>query len=82
VPGAAAEVAGQVVQLFAAPFRVGEHELTVSASIGVVERRAADTTYDDLVHAADLRMRQAKARGLASWIAVDLDRACAAVRMG
>jgi diguanylate cyclase (GGDEF)-like protein/PAS domain S-box-containing protein len=82
VPGAAAEVAAQVMQLLADPFRVGEHELKVSASISVVERRAADTTYEDLLRAATLRIRRAKASGRARWIAVDLDRACAAVRMG
>src|SRR6266516_3023578 len=49
VPGATAEVAGQVVQLLIAPIPVGGDELTVSARIGVVERVAAETTGTDLL---------------------------------
>jgi diguanylate cyclase (GGDEF)-like protein len=80
IPGAVVEVAGQVLQLLAAPFRVGEHEMRVLASIGVVERTVADTSRADLLHAADLGMRRARTGDRAHWIAVDLDRARAVVR--
>jgi diguanylate cyclase (GGDEF)-like protein/PAS domain S-box-containing protein len=80
VPGTAAEVAGHLLQVLAAPFRLGEHELRISASIGVVERAVAETTYEDLLRAADLRMRRAKTAGKARWSAVDLDTARPAPR--
>jgi GGDEF domain-containing protein len=81
VPGAAAEVAGQVVGLLTAPFRVGEHDLCAPTSISVVERRVGETTYADLLScAADLRMRQARSGDPARWMAVDLDCARALVR--
>jgi diguanylate cyclase (GGDEF)-like protein len=80
VPGTAARVAGHLLQVLAAPFRLGEHELRISASIGVVERPAAETSYEDLLRAADQRMRRAKATGKARWSAVDLDTARPAPR--
>jgi diguanylate cyclase (GGDEF)-like protein len=79
-PGAAAEVAGHLLQVLGAPFLIGEHELRISASIGVVERPAAETSYEDLLRAADQRMRRAKAGGKARWSAVDLDTARPAPR--
>ncbi len=80
VQGTAADVAGQLLQMLAAPFAVGEHELRISASIGVVEGVASETTYEDLLRAADQRMRRAKAGGKARWSAVDRDGARPAPR--
>jgi diguanylate cyclase (GGDEF)-like protein len=81
-PGAAVQVAGQMVHLLADPFQVGGQELIVSASVGVVERTAAETTCADLLAgAADLRTRMSKAGDRGRWMAVDLDRARAVVRM-
>jgi diguanylate cyclase (GGDEF)-like protein/PAS domain S-box-containing protein len=45
------------------PFRIGDHELTISASIGVVERAVAEANIADLVKAADTTMSWAKAAG-------------------
>ncbi len=81
IPGAIAELGGRVLQVLTAPFPVGGHEVSVSARISVVERAAGETTHEDLMNAADRGMRQARARHLAHWMAVDLDRACALVRM-
>jgi hypothetical protein len=48
----------------------------------VVERVAAETTYEELLHAAELRMRHGRSGPRAGWIAVDLDHATAMVRVG
>jgi diguanylate cyclase (GGDEF)-like protein len=81
LPGAAARVAGDLLHLLATPFPTGGRELAVAANIGVVERVAAETTYEDLLHAVDLRMRQGRTSPQAGWIAVDLDHAKAMVRV-
>jgi diguanylate cyclase (GGDEF)-like protein len=56
------------------PALVGGHELTVSASIGVVERPVADTSPSDLMRAADVTLRWAKASGKGRWALFDPER--------
>jgi diguanylate cyclase (GGDEF)-like protein len=73
-PGAAATIADQVMRAFAVPFRVGEHEVRVSASIGVVERPIAGTGPVELLKAADTTMYRAKNAGKGRWAAFDPDR--------
>ncbi|MCX4470935.1 bifunctional diguanylate cyclase/phosphodiesterase [Micromonospora sp. NBC_01655] len=56
------------------PALVDGHELTVSASIGIVERPVAGTTPVDLMRAADSTLHWAKAAGGARWSLFDADR--------
>ncbi|WBB79960.1 bifunctional diguanylate cyclase/phosphodiesterase [Micromonospora sp. WMMD882] len=56
------------------PAVVDGHELTVSASIGIVERPVADATPSDLMRAADSTLHWAKAAGGARWELFDADR--------
>ncbi|MBO4209596.1 putative bifunctional diguanylate cyclase/phosphodiesterase [Micromonospora echinofusca] len=53
---------------------VDGHELTVSASIGIVERPVAGTTPGDLMRAADITLHWAKGAGGAQWALFDPDR--------
>jgi diguanylate cyclase (GGDEF)-like protein len=73
-PGAAATIADQVTGALAAPFRLGEHEVRVSASIGVVERPLAATGPAELLRAADVTMYRAKKAGKGRWTMFDQDR--------
>jgi diguanylate cyclase (GGDEF)-like protein len=71
VPGAAVAIADQVMRVLGAPFRVGGHEVRVSASIGVVERPIAATGPAELLRAADLTMYRAKNAGKGRWALFD-----------
>jgi diguanylate cyclase (GGDEF)-like protein len=73
-PGAAVAIADQVMRALATPFRVGEKELRVSASIGVVERPVDATAPAELMRAADLTMYRAKVAGKGRWTLCDQDR--------
>jgi diguanylate cyclase (GGDEF)-like protein len=72
-PGTAIQVAGDVLRALERPFSVGAHKLRVSASIGVVEKPAAATSPTELLWAADLTMRRAKAGGKGRWTLFDAD---------
>jgi diguanylate cyclase (GGDEF)-like protein/PAS domain S-box-containing protein len=69
-----AALADKVLAAMAAPIRVGKHELTVTTSIGVVERPVADTNPEDLLQAADITMYRAKANGKARYAMFDQNR--------
>ncbi|MEU7997148.1 bifunctional diguanylate cyclase/phosphodiesterase [Micromonospora sp. NPDC049060] len=56
------------------PVLVDGHELSVSASIGIVEREVAGTSPGDLMRAADSTLHWAKAAGGARWALYDADR--------
>ncbi|MFE9652261.1 putative bifunctional diguanylate cyclase/phosphodiesterase [Micromonospora sp. NPDC006431] len=56
------------------PALVEGHELTVSASIGIVERQVAGTTPMELMREADSTLHWAKAAGGARWSVFDADR--------
>ena len=56
-------VADAVLDSFDEPFKIDGHELLISASVGVVERRTEGTTIADLVKAADTTLSWAKAAG-------------------
>ena len=64
-------LAARVVDALAAPFPLADSRLTVRASIGVVERAAADADPADLIRAAELTMYRAKADGRGSWASYD-----------
>jgi EAL domain-containing protein (putative c-di-GMP-specific phosphodiesterase class I) len=69
-----AALADEVLAVMAAPIRVGDHELTVTTSIGVVERPVADTNPADLMQAADITLYRAKAEGKARYAMFDQHR--------
>jgi diguanylate cyclase (GGDEF)-like protein len=56
------------------PALIDGHELTVSASIGIVERPVAGATPVDLMRAADATLHWAKADGGARWALFDAER--------
>ncbi|MFR9778791.1 putative bifunctional diguanylate cyclase/phosphodiesterase [Micromonospora sp. MS34] len=68
------EVAEAALAAVGEPALVDGHELTVSASIGIVERPAAGTSPMELMRAADSTLHWAKAAGGARWSVFDADR--------
>ncbi|WP_458243965.1 putative bifunctional diguanylate cyclase/phosphodiesterase [Streptomyces sp. MAI_2237] len=69
-----AELAESVLKAVQAPFDLADRRLSVSASIGVVERHAAGTTPTALMQAADTTLYWAKADGKARWTLFDPER--------
>jgi diguanylate cyclase (GGDEF)-like protein len=69
-----AELAESVLEAIQAPFDIAGRRLSVSASIGVVERRAAGTTPTALMQAADTTLYWAKADGKSRWTLFDPER--------
>ncbi|MER5445783.1 EAL domain-containing protein [Streptomyces sp. NPDC002766] len=69
-----AELAESVLKAVQAPFDLAGRRLSVSASIGVVERHAAGTTPTALMQAADTTLYWAKADGKARWTLFDPER--------
>jgi diguanylate cyclase (GGDEF)-like protein/PAS domain S-box-containing protein len=67
-------IAEDVVEALTRPVRIGGHELTVTASIGIVERPVAGTTSADLVRDADITQYWAKADGKGRWRVYDPER--------
>jgi diguanylate cyclase len=70
----AIKVADRVIAAFGEPFRVDDHDLPITASIGIVERPVAGTDETDVMRAADITLHWAKADGKARWRAFDADR--------
>ncbi|GAA2037501.1 putative bifunctional diguanylate cyclase/phosphodiesterase [Polymorphospora rubra] len=64
-------VAEAALSAVARPVRIGEHQLAVSASIGIVERPVVDTDPADLMKAADTTLYWAKADGRGRWAVFD-----------
>lgn len=69
-----AELAEAVLKALQEPFDLSGQRLSVSASIGVVERHVADTTSTGLMQAADTTLYWAKADGKARWTLFDPER--------
>ncbi|MFE6225280.1 MULTISPECIES: EAL domain-containing protein [unclassified Streptomyces] len=69
-----ADLAGSVLRALERPFDLGGQRLSVSASIGVVERAAAGATATCLMQAADTTLYWAKADGKARWTLFDPER--------
>jgi len=57
-----------------APVQLGAHEITVSASVGVVERAAHTTSAAELMKAADTTLYTAKSAGKNRWALFDADK--------
>ncbi|WP_308364653.1 EAL domain-containing protein [Streptomyces sp. ISL-86] len=69
-----ADLARSVLTAVQEPFDLAGQRLSVSASIGVVERAAADTSATALMQAADTTLYWAKADGKARWTLFDPER--------
>ncbi|MCX5201010.1 EAL domain-containing protein [Streptomyces sp. NBC_00237] len=69
-----AELAQTVLTALQQPFDLAGQRLSVSASIGVVERSAAGTTATGLMQAADTTLYWAKADGKGRWTLFDPER--------
>ena len=69
-----ADLAESVLKAVQAPFDLAGQRVSVSASIGVVERHAAGTTPTALMQAADTTLYWAKADGKARWTLFDPER--------
>ncbi|WP_425276392.1 putative bifunctional diguanylate cyclase/phosphodiesterase [Streptomyces carpinensis] len=69
-----ADLAESVLTVLQAPFEIFGRRLSVSASIGVVERQTAGTSATALMQAADTTLYWAKADGRARWTLFDPER--------
>jgi diguanylate cyclase (GGDEF)-like protein/PAS domain S-box-containing protein len=72
-------VAKAVLAALAKPVPVGDHQLSVGASVGVLERTVATTTPMAAVRAADLTLYRAKEEGRGRWVLFDPGRNARAV---
>ncbi|MGW2698611.1 putative bifunctional diguanylate cyclase/phosphodiesterase [Streptomyces sp. NPDC001340] len=69
-----ADLAESALKALEAPFDLAGQRLSLTASIGVVERHAAGTTATGLMQAADTTLHWAKADGKARWTLFDPER--------
>ncbi|CAL9563314.1 hypothetical protein SUDANB105_04670 [Streptomyces sp. enrichment culture] len=69
-----ADLAESVLTALQEPFDLSGQRLSLSASIGVIERQAAGTTATGLMQAADTTLYWAKADGKARWTLFDPER--------
>ncbi|MFI2200728.1 putative bifunctional diguanylate cyclase/phosphodiesterase [Streptomyces sp. NPDC020192] len=69
-----ADLAESALKSLEAPFDLAGQHLSLTASIGVVERHAAGTTATGLMQAADTTLYWAKADGKARWTLFDPER--------
>lgn len=68
------DIADRVLDSLTAPVRIDGHELSVSASIGLVEREINGTTSADLMRDSDITLYWAKADGKSRWALYDPER--------
>ncbi|MEN3583279.1 EAL domain-containing protein [Streptomyces sp. ZYX-F-203] len=69
-----ADLAESVLDALQEPFDLSDRRLSVTASVGVVERRVTGTTPTALMQAADTTLYWAKADGRARWTLFDPER--------
>ncbi|MFE3205669.1 putative bifunctional diguanylate cyclase/phosphodiesterase [Embleya sp. NPDC059237] len=67
-------VAEGVLAALREPFRIRGHDLTVTASIGVVERSITDAFPEEILRTADITLDWAKSDGRGRWTVFDADR--------
>ncbi|RRO13294.1 EAL domain-containing protein [Saccharopolyspora rhizosphaerae] len=70
----AVEIADRVLAAIDEPVRIDGHELTVSASIGIVEREVDGQTAAELMRDADVTLYWAKSDGKNRWAQFDPER--------
>lgn len=71
-PQDAVIVAERLLESFAAPYLLGEHEVYSSASIGVVTSDNCDADAEDVVRDADTAMYEAKLAGKSQYVVFDV----------
>jgi predicted signal transduction protein with EAL and GGDEF domain len=71
---AAAELAQTVLDAFARPFDIHGHQLSVTASIGVLAGRTDHSSAEELLQATDTTMHWAKAAGRGRYAVFDAER--------
>ena len=64
-------LASDVVTSIERPFRIGQHRIGLTASVGIVERLAAGAQAADLVKDADSALYRAKVEGPGRWAVYD-----------
>lgn len=67
-------LAERIIAAFAVPVRIGGHRLSVSASIGLVERAVVGTTPAETMRDADVTLYWAKADGKNRWASYNSER--------
>jgi PAS domain S-box-containing protein/diguanylate cyclase (GGDEF)-like protein len=67
-------LAEQILGCLEEPVRIGGHRLSVSASIGIVERAVADSTPAETMRDADITLHWAKIDGKRRWACYDRER--------
>jgi diguanylate cyclase len=70
----ALKVADATLAALGEPVHIDGHEITVGASIGIVERPVAGTSPSDLMRAADMTLHWAKKSGKGRWALFDAER--------
>jgi diguanylate cyclase (GGDEF)-like protein len=64
-------VADQIQQALVVPFRIADHDLYISASIGIAQSTIGYSCADEMLRDADIAMYHAKARGKACYEVFD-----------
>jgi diguanylate cyclase (GGDEF)-like protein/PAS domain S-box-containing protein len=67
-------LAERILAALVEPISVGDHHLSISASIGIVESEVATTTPATLVKSADVTLYWAKSDGRGRWATFDAER--------
>lgn len=70
-PGDALEVAERLLEVLAAPFKLGNHDVVSTASIGIVVGDASYERAEDALRDADTAMYEAKHAGKACYVVFD-----------
>ena len=73
-PAELTTLAETLLEDLAKPVRLNGHELSLSASIGIVEQPVAGSSAEELLRAADATLHLAKADGRARWAVYDARR--------
>jgi diguanylate cyclase (GGDEF)-like protein len=66
-PAALARFAEEIIGRLSAPYRIGEAQLNVGATIGIAAAPEHGTSQEELTRSADLALYSAKAAGRGSW---------------
>lgn len=66
-------VAGRILETLNQPVRIGEHDVTLTASIGIVFSNDTTETLDTLLHKADVAMYRTKQHGKAGYAIFNAD---------
>jgi diguanylate cyclase (GGDEF)-like protein/PAS domain S-box-containing protein len=67
-------LAEEILGCMTEPVRIGGHRLSVSASIGIVERAVAESTPAEMMRDADITLHWAKTDGKSRWACYDKER--------